>query len=142
MKKMAVLIKKIKPEKELNDALILCYRILGEDQPEFYRYEAWHERWKDGLQPMVYAEIDGEIVSAVLGRAENEANLTIGFVACHENYRRQGITKRLMGYFEESARKKGFQYITLGSKEDAFYKDCGYHIIFETNGQNIFQKAL
>lgn len=47
-----------------------------------------------------------------------------------------------MAYFEELARKKGFRYITLGSKEDAFYEKCGYQVIFQVHDQNIFQKVL
>lgn len=62
--------------------------------------------------------------------------------ACRENYRRQGITKGLLGYFEDLARKKGFKYITLGSKEDAFYEKCGYKVIFQVHDQNVFQKIL
>ena len=54
-------------------------------------------------------------------RAESQDSLIIGFVACSEDYRRQGITKKLMYFFEDIARKKGFKYITLGSKEDAFF---------------------
>lgn len=44
--------------------------------------------------------------------------------------------------FEEKARELGYKYITLGSKEDAFYEKCGYKTIFEINGQNIYQKVL
>lgn len=142
MIKHDAVLKEIKTERELKDVLELCYRILGEDQPEIYTYDAWVKRFLDGLQPLVYAEKDGIIVSAVLGRAEDKDNLTVGFVACHEDYRRQGITKSLMSFFEELAKERGFRYITLGSKEDAFYEDCGYQIIFEINGQNIFQKTL
>lgn len=96
------------------DVLELCYRILGEDK----------------------------IVSAVLGREESSESLVIGFVACEEEYRRQGISKALMSYFEEAARRKKYKYITLGSKEDAFYEKCGYKVIFQIHGQNIYQKIL
>ncbi len=37
--------------------------------------------------------------------------------------------KKLLNYFEDLAREKGFKYITLGSKEDEFYKKCGYNVI-------------
>ena len=94
------------------------------------------------MQPLVYAMKDGHVVSAVLGRAENKDSLIIGFVACHEQYRRQGITQRLMEYFETLAKEKGFRYITLGSREDAFYEKCGYQIKFRNGEQNIFQKRL
>ena len=47
-----------------------------------------------------------------------------------------------MNYFEELAREKGFKYITLGSKEDAFYEKCGYKVIFQMHDQNIYQKVL
>lgn len=135
-------LKEIETEQELTSVLNLCYSILGNDDTELYCYEAWYRRFKDGLQPLVYAYDGDKIVSAVLGRSENEDSLVIGFVACEESYRRQGITRRLMDYFEERARELGFKYITLGSKEDAFYEKCGYRIIFEINGQNIYQKVL
>ncbi len=142
-KEMAdIIMREIKTELELKEVLKLCYRILGTDNEELYGYEAWHRRFMDGSQPLVYALKDGKIVSAVLGRAENKDSLVIGFVACHENYRNQGITKSLLRYFEDLARKEGFKYITLGSKEDAFYQKCGYKVIFQVQGQNVFQKML
>lgn len=134
--------KEIETEQELKDVLELCYDILGTGNSELYGYDAWRQRFAEGLSPLVYAVKNGEIVSAILGRAENRDSLVIGFTACHENYRRQGITKELLGYFEDLARRKGFQYITLGSGEDAFYEKCGYKVIFQVHGQNIFQKIL
>lgn len=134
--------KEIKTEQELKQVLELCYRILGENDSELYGYSAWKERLQDGLQPLVYAVEDDKIVSAVLGRAENSDSLVVGFVACDENYRRRGITKNLMFYFEDLAKKLNFKYITLGSEEDDFYEHCGYKIIFQTHGQNIYQKQL
>ena len=95
-----------------------------------------------GLQPLVYAVKDGIILSCVLGRAENKDSLVIGFVACEEDFRGKGITKALMGYFGKRAREMGYKYITLGSKADGFYDSCGYKVIFEINGQNIYQKLL
>lgn len=138
----AVHMKEIETEQELKDVLELCYDILGTGNAELYGYDAWHKRFLEGLQPLVYALKEGKIVSAVLGRAENEESIVIGFVACHENFRRQGITKELLGYFEDLAREKGFKYITLGSEEDAFYEKCGYKVIFQVHDQNIFQKIL
>lgn len=135
-------IKEIKTEQELKRVLELCYRILGENDSELYCCTAWKERLRNGLQPLVYAVEGEKIVSAVLGRAENSDSLVIGFVACDENYRRRGITKKLMFYFEDLAKKLGFKYITLGSEEDAFYEKCGYKIIFQVHGQNIYQKQL
>lgn len=78
----------------------------------------------------------------MLGRAENQDSLVIGFVACEEAYRRQGITKKLMDYFEESAKAMGFKYITLGSHADAFYEKCGYNLIFQIDNRNIYQKII
>ncbi len=135
-------VKEIETEQELKSVLELCYYILGDDDSELYGYEAWQNRLKDGLQPLVYAYDGDKIVSAVLGRSENKDSLVIGFVACDEEYRRQGITRKLMDYFEERARGLGYKYITLGSKEDAFYEKCGYKTIFQINGQNIYQKVL
>lgn len=134
--------KEIETEQELSDVLELCYDILGTDNSELYSYDAWHKRFIEGLSPLVYAMKDNKIVSAVLGRAENKDSLVIGFVACHEDYRKLGITKELLSYFEDLARKRGFKYITLGSKEDAFYEKCGYKVIFQIHEQNIYQKIL
>lgn len=134
--------KEIETELELKEVLEVCYDILGTDNTELYGYDAWHKRFVEGSEPLVYAMKDEEIVAAILGRAENKDSLVIGFVACRENYRRQGITKGLLGYFEDLARKKGFKYITLGSKEDAFYEKCGYKVIFQVHDQNVFQKIL
>lgn len=139
-KMSTVIMKEIETEQELREVLDLCYDILGTDHTELYGYEAWQKRLADGLQPLVYAMKGDEIVSAILGRAENQDSLVIGFVVCRENYRRQGITMGLLGYFEELARKKGFRYITLGSKEDAFYEKCGYQVIFQVQDQNIFKR--
>ncbi|MBQ7102405.1 MAG: GNAT family N-acetyltransferase [Clostridia bacterium] len=134
--------KDIKSEQELKSVLEMCYRILGTDNEDLYGYEAWLSRLKDGLQPLLYACDGDKIISAVLGRSENKDSLVIGFVACDENYRRQGITKMLMELFEAKAKETGYKYITLGSKEDSFYEKCGYRVIFEMNGQSIYQKVL
>ncbi len=137
-----LVMKEIKTEPELKGVLELCYKVLGEKNDELYGYDAWYKRLQEGSQPLVYALKDGKIVSAVLGRAENKESLVIGFVACDENFRKQGITKKLLGYFEDLARNQGFKYITLGSEEDAFYEKCGYKVIFQLHDQNIFQKVL
>ena len=137
-----LVIKEIKTESELRGVLELCYKVLVTKNDDLYGYDAWLKRLQDGLQPLVYAVKDEKIVSAVLGRAESKESLVIGFVAYDENFRKQGITKKLMGYFEDLARKQGFKYITLGSKEDAFYEKCGYKAIFQIHDQNIYQKIL
>lgn len=137
-----VVMKEIETEQELKEVLELCYSILGTGNAELYGYDAWYKRFTDGAQPLVYGQKDNKVVSAVLGRAENKDSLVIGFVACHEDYRKQGITKRLLSYFEDIAREKGFKYITLGSESDTFYEKCGYELIFQVHDQNIFQKTL
>ena len=137
-----LVIKQIKNETELKEVLDLCYSILGQKDDDLYEYKAWAKRLHDGLQPLVYGIKDGKIISAVLGRAENEDSLIIGFLACDEKYRLQGITRKVLNCFEELAKSQGFKYITLGSKEDAFYEKCGYKVIFQINKQNIYQKIL
>ena len=134
-------IREIRTEQELEGVLELCYRVLGQDHAEMYGHDAWRKRLANG-EPLVYGEKDGKIVSAVLGREESSESLVIGFVACEEEYRRHGITMALMSYFEDIARRKGYKYITLGSREDAFYEKCGYKVIFQVHGQNIYQKIL
>lgn len=137
-----LIIKAIETVSELDSVLDLCYRVLGDDNPELYGRDAWHKRFADGLQPMVCAQSNEKIISAVLGRRESAESLVIGFVACDESFRGQGITKKLMAYFEELATEMGYKYITLGSKEDVFYEKCGYKRIFEIHGQSIYQKVL
>ena len=94
-----IVIKEISSEQELKAVLELCCNVLGETDCELYGYDAWLERLKNRLQPLVYAVKDEKIVSAVLGRAENNDSLVIGFVACHEDYRRQGNHKELNRLF-------------------------------------------
>ena len=106
---MDLTVKQIETEEEIQKVLELCYRVLGEWNNELNGYDASRERWKNGLQPLVYAAKDVHVVSAILGRADNKDSLIIGFVACHEQYRRQGITQRLMEYFETLAKEKGFR---------------------------------
>ena len=137
-----IIYKQVETQTELKEVLKLCYRILGGDDTELYGYNAWYKRFVEGIHPMIYAEKNGEIVSCVLGRAENQESLVIGFVACHEDYRRQGITRSIMGLFEDLAKEKGYRYITLGSKEDIFYEKCGYKVINNISGQNVYQKVI
>ena len=132
----------ITSEEMLNAALDLCYPILGNEDHEIYRREAWMERFRAGNQPLVCAAADGEIVAAVLGRSEDSESLILGFAACREDHRRRGITSRLMKMFESLARDMGYRTITLGSRADGFYEKCGYHVLCEMHGQNIYQKTL
>lgn len=132
----------ITSEEMLNAALDLCYPILGHEDHELYRREAWIERFRAGNQPLVCAEADGEIISAVLGRSESSESLIIGSVACREDFRRRGITSRLMELFEFTAKDMGYRTITLGSRADGFYEKCGYTLLREIHGQNIYQKIL
>ena len=126
----------------LNAALDLCYPILGNENHELYCRDAWMERLRAGNQPLVCAEANGEIISAVLGRSENSESMILGFAACREDYRHQGITSRLMGMFDSLAKAMGYRTITLGSRADGFYEKCGYHVLCEMHGQNIYQKTL
>ncbi len=139
-----IVIKEIKTIVELNLALDLCYRVLGKDNinSSIYGYDAWIERLKENRHPMVYAEDNGKIISAVMGRAENDDSLVVGLVACDENYRNQGITKAVLSEFENEARKLNFKYITLGSEADGFYEKCGYKCINKIERQSIYQKIL
>lgn len=120
----AVNMKEIETEQELKNVLEMCYNILGTENSELYGYDAWYKRFTEGLQPLVFAIKDEKIVSAVLGRAENKESLVIGFVACHENYRKQGITKALLNYFEDLARKKDSNILLWGPKKINFIKNA------------------
>lgn len=137
-------IKTIETEEELVQVLDMCYKILGEDlrDAENYTYEDWKNRLEDLSKLLLFATIDGVIASAVLGRAENQESLIIGFTACEKEYRNQGITKALIEQIEYNARVMGYKYITLGSDADTFYEKCGYNCITEIQGQKIYQKLL
>lgn len=134
----------VRTEWELKQVLDFCYGILGQHLRDIspYRYEDWKERIERDSKLLVYAHEDGNVISAVLGRRENEESLVCGFVACEIGHRRQGITRRLMDIFETEAVRAGFRYITLGSEEDGFYEKCGFHMIDEMHGQKIYQKLL
>ena len=132
----------IQTNEELDKALDMCYDILGQVNEELYGRPAWQRRLWEGSSPMVYAEVDGEVISAVLSRREDENGIVLGMVACKADFRRKGITRELMRMVEDLAKENGYKSITCGSKEDAFYKSCGYDLIFCVHGQNIFQKIL
>lgn len=133
-------------EVKLKPVLELCYNILGQDSRtiENYTFDAWKNRINEWSKLLVYAKADGNVVSAVLGRPENNDSLVMGFVACDESFRKQGITKSLINAFENNAKELGFKYITLGAHPDAngFYEKCGYNEINEMYGQKIYQKIL
>ena len=128
---------------ELNKVLKFCYQILGERNDDVYGPDAWADRLNENYL-MVFAEASGDIVSAVMGRAENQDSIVLGFAACRLDYRKSGITSSLLSTLEDNARKYGYKYITLGSAEEAlgFYEKCDYHMIAEMHGQKIYQKLL
>ena len=130
---------------ELNKVLKFCYEILGEhnDNDNVYGPAAWANRLNENYL-MVFAETDGDIVSAVMGRAENPDSIVLGFAACRADCRNNGITSSLLSMLEHNARKYGYKYITLGSADESFgfYEKCGYHMITEMHGQKIYQKLL
>ena len=139
----SISIKEISTETELKVTLELCYAYLGNENSELYCHEAWANRLLTEKQPLLYAvNSNNEVISAVLGRAENQDSMVLGFVVCHPDYRRRGITKALMERFETLSREMGYKYITAGSMEDGFYESCGYSTIFSIHGQNIYQKQL
>lgn len=116
--------RQILTEELLNKALDLCYPILGHEDHPIYCREAWLERFRSGNQPLVCAIVNGEVISAVLGRSESPESLILGFAACREDYRRHGITRRLITLFETLA------------------LDMGYRILRRTDEQTIYQKTL
>ena len=139
-------IKTIQNEDGLDAVLELCRRVLGENVCDNspYTREEWLERVSSIPDLLVYAEADGAVVAAILGRSESAESLVLGFAACDERYRWQGITRALVERFEEKARVRGYKYITLGARSEAevFYEKCGYKCITEMHGQKIYQKIL
>ena len=128
---------------ELNKVLKFCYEILGEHNDNVYGPAAWANRLNENYL-MIFAEKDGNIVSAVMGRTENRDSIVLGFAACRADCRNNGITSSLLSRLENNARKYGYKYITLGSADESvgFYEKCGYKIIAEMHGQKIYQKLL
>jgi len=135
-------LQQIQTEEMLERALDLCYPILGHEDHPLYCRSAWLERLRSGNQPLVCAIADGEVIAAVLGRSEDAESLILGLAACREDFRRQGITSRLMRLFEAIAKDMDYRTITLGSRADGFYEKCGYRIIKQMPEQNIYQKML
>ncbi|MBQ8554573.1 MAG: GNAT family N-acetyltransferase [Clostridia bacterium] len=134
----------VEDESTLQRVIDLCSGVLGEHvcQREPYRWEDWRARLTACPELLLYAADGERIVSAVLGRPESTESLVCGFVSCDAEYRRQGITRCLMGMLADKARQKGFSYITLGSEADGFYEKCGYKPIFKIHGQTIYQLIL
>lgn len=133
-------------QEKLKPVLDLCYSLLGQHRREMknYTYKEWEDRISKWSKVLVYAEAEDRVISAVLGRPENNDSLIMGFVACDEKYRNKGITKSLVYEFERNAKLLGFKYITLGANPSAngFYEKCGYAEINETAEQKIYQKIL
>lgn len=123
--------------------LEFCYQILGWRNDEVYGPDAWANRLNENYL-MIFAEVDGDIISAVMGRAENQDSIVLGFAACRSDYRKNGITSSLLAKLEKNAREYHYKYITLGSADESFgfYEKCGYHLIAEMHGQKIYQKLL
>jgi len=101
----------IETEDQLKPVLAFCYEILGQHYRDYeqYIYEAWQNRMGVFSPILSYAHADNTVVAAVLGRPENEDSLIMGFTACHEDYRKKGITSRLVKQFEENAKTMGFK---------------------------------
>lgn len=136
-------IKIVEDISELNKVLKFCYEILGERNDDVYGPAAWANRLKENYL-MVFAEADGDVIAAVMGRAENQDSIVLGYAACKAACRKSGITSSLLSTLENNARAYGYKYITLGSADEAvgFYEKCGYHVITEMHGQKIYQKLL
>lgn len=136
-------IKIIDNEKTLKSVLEMCWDILGKPKTDTYSEQAWKERLTQS-ELLIYMEVDGEIVSAALGRAESPESVVLGYCCCKKEFRRSGITSSLLGVLEKNASKSGYKYITLGSDDSArgFYEKCGYTLVNEIHGQRVYQKIL
>jgi len=133
-------------EAELKPVLEFCYGILGQKYREYenYTYAAWQSRIAKHSSALLYAHIDGKIIAAVLGRPENDDSIVLGFAACHEYHRKQGVTSALVKQFEINSKALGFKYITLGAGKDVqgFYEKCGFCVIHETDEQKVYIKNI
>lgn len=140
---MEYTVRQIADETALKTVLEMCYAILGEHYEGLYSYEAWRRRL-DRSYLLLYAERNGEPLAAVLGRAESMESVVIGFAACREQFRRQGITSALVRTFEKNARLHGYSCITLTSYNNAwgFYEKCGYDIVEEKHGKKTYRKWI
>lgn len=140
---MEYTIRQIADERTLKSVLDMCYSILGEHYEGLYSYEAWCRRL-DRSYLLLYAELGGEPIAAVLGRAESTESVVIGFAACREQFRKRGVTSALVRAFEHNARRHGYLKITLTSYNNAwgFYESCGYDIIEEKYGKKTYCKWI
>jgi ribosomal protein S18 acetylase RimI-like enzyme len=78
---------------------------------------------------MLYAEIEGRIVSTVFGFVESNDSITVSMVATDENYRHNRIASSLLAELESRLLTRGHHLLVLGSVESAegFYLKCGYN---------------
>ena len=70
-------------------------------------------------------------------RIEAESFLQIAAIVTDENFRGEGLGRRLLSYAEEKAQKLGFKCVGLHSsksrtKAHEFYKNAGYSILKES----------
>lgn len=136
-------IKQVDGEETLKAVLDMCYSILGEHHEGLYSYKAWCRRLEHNYL-MLYALCEGEPIAAVLGRVESSSGVVVGFAACKEKFRRQGVTTALMRAFEHSAASRGFTSVTLTSYNDAwkFYQSLGYSVLSDKLGRKTYQKII
>ena len=127
---MNYLIKNVSSKQELEKAYNFFKTIfIGMpvvDNPE-YSLKKWEERMKHNSDLMLYASLNDEVIGIVFGRIINNS-VTIGPVAVHNNYRRNGIAKAMILLLEKRVRHYGIHSITLGAVESAekFYRKLGY----------------
>ena len=103
------------------------HRQLLTDENSPYAYAAWERRFLEDPYLLVTAFDNGDVVGAIWGRVDN-ASVTVGPVAVAQDYRGQGIGFSLLHELEDRCRKRGIDFLCLGSREEAegFYLKCGY----------------
>lgn len=128
---MKYIIKHVTTEQELDAALELDKRVFGVSSelssPDYSR-EKWLSRMKTHANLMLYAEVEGEVVSIVFGRVEGGKSVTVGPVAVDERFRKHGIASALMLELERRTLAHGIRHLSLGAVESAegFYEKLGY----------------
>jgi len=114
---MDYVIKHVKTERELDDALAIEKKVFGipcEYNSPAYSRQKWVERMRFYGDLMLYAESNNEIIGIVFGRIENESGITVGPVAVDERFRKQGVARELMLRLEEHARVGVYQCPSAG----------------------------
>lgn len=130
------LVKDYKDNKDLRKSFNkLTIESFGIDFEEWYKKGYWNECY------IPYSFLDkGQVIANAsanrmkLKYGEKSLNaIQIGTVSTMEEYRKQGLAKKLVEEIEKSYPKTDFYYLFANESARGFYEKCGYKRIVEKN---------